>query len=337
VRWKVNTVKRLLYKKMERNIALIGAGNWGKNHLRNLSELGVLHSVLDIDDQILRQLENDYPDLCFLKDENKILNNSSIKAVIVATPVELHYKLAKNYLSNGKDVLVEKPLALNSAEGEELVEIADKKKRILMVGHVLQYHTAVIKLKEIIDTGDLGEIRYLHSNRLNLGKLRIEESVLWSFAPHDISVILMLMEGQVPVKVNAFGGSYITEGIYDTTVTELEFKNNVKSHIYVSWLHPYKEQKMIVIGSKKMAVFDDVSSEKLFIYPYKVNYKNGIIPVAQIAEYRAVDFEQKEPLNEELLHFLDCIQKRKTPKTDGVEGLKVLRVLEKAQKSLMKN
>ena len=317
-----------------KNIALIGAGYWGKNHLRNLLNLGVLHSVLDTDDSIIEERSRQYPDVKYVKDERALLDNPDISAVVIATPAEHHYKLAKKYLLAGKDVLVEKPIALNIGEGEELVEIAEKEKRILMVGHILQYHSAILKLKEIIDFGDIGEIRYLYSNRLNLGKLRVEENVLWSFAPHDISVILMLMNDEDPIRVSAFGGSYITHGIYDTTVTELEFENNVKSHIYVSWLHPFKEQKLIVIGSNKMAVFDDVSMEKLFLYPYKIDFEDGRIPITQKVEYYIVNVERTEPLKQELLHFIDCIENRISPKTDGKEGLRVLKVLESAQKSL---
>ena len=165
--------------------------------------------------------------------------------------------------------------------------------------------------------------------------MRVEENVLWRFAPHDISVILMLLNGQEPVNVTAFGGSYITEGVYDTTVTEIEFDSNVKSHIYVSWLHPFKEQKLKVIGSKKMAVFDDVSSEKLIFYPYKVDFNNGKAPIAQKVEYYAINVNKKEPFKEELLHFIDCIEYRKTPKTDGEEGLRVFRVLESAEENVI--
>jgi UDP-2-acetamido-3-amino-2,3-dideoxy-glucuronate N-acetyltransferase len=318
---------------MSKNIALIGAGYWGKNHLRNLNDLGVLHSVFDVNDSLIREKAKEYPNMKFVKDDNYILNDPDIKAVVIAAPARLHYELTKKYLLAGKDILVEKPLALKVKEGEELVELANNQRRILMVGHVLQYHSAIQKLKEVIDFGDIGEIRYIHSNRLNLGKLRVEENVLWSFAPHDISVILMLMNGQMPSKVSAFGGSYITNNVYDTTVTELEFDNNVKGHIYVSWLHPFKEQKLVVIGSQKMAVFDDVSSEKLFLYPYKIDFENGKIPVTRKVEYYIVT-KETEPLKQELLHFIDCIENRKNPKTDGEEGLRVLRVMELAEKSL---
>jgi len=318
-----------------KNIALIGAGYWGKNHLRNLYNLEVLHSVLDTSELVIAEMAKQYPDVQCVREEKSIIENTDVKAVVIAAPAEDHYRLVKKYLLAEKDVLVEKPLALRVKEGEELVKIAEKEKRVLMVGHILQYHPAIVKLKEIIDFGEMGEIRYLYSNRLNLGKLRVEENVLWSFAPHDISVILMLMDNEDPVKISAFGGSYITNGVYDTTVTNLEFSNNVKSHIYVSWLHPFKEQKLIVIGSTKMAVFDDVSIEKLFLFPYKVDFNDEKIPITRKVEYYIVNVEKTEPLKQELMHFIECVDSRKTPKTDGREGLRVLKVLEAAQKSLL--
>ena len=180
----------------------------------------------------------------------------------------------------GKDVFAEKPLALTVKEGEELVKIASAKNRILMIGHILQYHPAIIKLKAYISSGELGKIQYIYSNRLNIGKLRVEENILWSFAPHDISVILMLLEEE-SAEVSAFGDDYLNKGIYDTTLTTLEFKNGVKGHVFVSWLHPYKEQKLIVVGSKAMVVFDDMSDDKLFLYPHKIEWKDGKVPVAQ--------------------------------------------------------
>jgi len=319
---------------MKKNIALIGAGYWGKNHLKNLYNLGVLHSVLETNDSVIEERKNSHPDVRYVKNDRELLDNEEIRAVVIAAPTALHYALTKKYMLAGKDVLVEKPLALNVREGEELVAIAGAQKRVLMVGHILQYHSAVLKLKELIDSGDIGDIRYIYSNRLNLGKLRVEENVLWSFAPHDISLILMFMNDKVPERVKAFGGAYITDGIYDTTVTEMEFGNGVKGHIYVSWLHPYKEQKLVVIGSEKMTVFDDISDEKLFIYPYKVDFKNGVVPIAQKVQYYTVDIDKKEPLKEELLHFIDCVENRKKPKTDGEEGLRVLNVIETAESFL---
>ncbi|MEN8155298.1 MAG: Gfo/Idh/MocA family oxidoreductase, partial [Acidobacteriota bacterium] len=212
---------------MGKNIALIGAGNWGKNHLRNLYNLGALHSVLELSNEIIEIRKKDYADIPFTQDEKDILDNEEIKGVVIAAPAHLHFKLAKKYLLAGKDVLVEKPLALNVEEGEELVKIAEDNRRILMVGHILQYHYAVKKLKEIIDEGVLGKIRYIYSNRLNIGKLRSEENVLWSFAPHDISLILMLLNGEEPENISAFGGAYINKNIFDTTLTTLEFGSGV--------------------------------------------------------------------------------------------------------------
>ncbi len=321
---------------MKRNIALIGAGSWGKNHLKTLAKLEALHSVYDPSAENTRKIKSEFPDIHIEEDETKILNSREVQGVVIAAPAALHFDLTRKYLLAGKDVLVEKPMALTVQEGIRLLEIANNEKRVLMVGHILQYHPAVIKLKELIDAGELGELRYIYSNRLNIGKLRAEENVLWSFAPHDISLILMLMNGLEPIHVDAFGGDYVKPGIYDTTLTTLEFPNSVKGHIFVNWLHPFKEQKLVVVGKDKMAVFDDVSDEKLLVYPHKIDFISGDIPVARKAESYPVKFEPKEPLKEELLHFIECMDQRKTPKTDGIEGINVLKVLEQAEKRLKK-
>lgn len=319
---------------MDKNIALIGAGNWGKNHLRNLYNMGVLHSVLELSDEIINERKDEYSDLDFTKSDTDILSNPNIQGVVIAAPANLHYKLAKKFLLAGKDVLVEKPMSLHSGEGRELVEIASKEGKILMVGHILQYHSSVIKLKEIIDSGELGNIRYIYSNRLNIGKLRAEENVLWSFAPHDISLILMFLNGEEPAEISAFGGAYINRNIFDTTITTLDFLSGVKGHIFVSWLHPFKEQKLVVVGSKKMAVFDDLTEEKLFIYPHKIEIENGNIPVAHKADFEIIEHEKKQPLEEELKHFMMCMRTGEDPRTDGNEGLKVLKILESAGRKL---
>ena len=319
---------------MNKKIVLIGAGNWGKNHLKNLENLGFLHSVLEPAPEIAELRKKEFPYVRYTAAETDILNDPGVKGVVIAAPAAQHFDLTRRYLSAGKDVLVEKPLALTVKEGKELQAIARKEERILMVGHILQYHPAVIKLKELVDAGELGEIRYIYSNRLNIGKLRTEENVLWSFAPHDISLLLMLLNGAEALLVKAHGGAYVNRGIYDTTLTSLEFANGVKSHIFVSWLHPFKEQKLVVVGSKKMAVFDDVSEDKLKFYPHKIEFDGQNIPVAHKAESYIVDFEKKEPLKEELLHFAACMETRGTPKTDGKEGLRVLEILERAQASL---
>jgi len=324
---------------MDKQIALVGAGQWGKNHLKNLYKLGVLHSVLEPNLESSGQLKKDFPDVNYVEQESQIIDNPEIKGVVIAAPAALHFELARKFLSAGKDVLVEKPLALTVADGLFLVALAQKHKCILMVGHILQYHPAVIKLKELMDNGVLGSIRYIYSNRLNIGKLRTEENVLWSFAPHDISIILMLLNGQSPRSVDAHGGAYVKPGIYDTTITTLEFENGIKGHIFVNWLHPFKEQKLVVVGDKSMAVFDDVADEKnkLLIYPHKIDFIGGDIPVARKAESYPVEFEFKEPLREELLHFIHCMETRQNPKTDGFEGVSVLKILEQAEKKLHLN
>lgn len=319
-----------------KSVALIGLGYWGQNILRNLHEFGVLHTACDSNVAVMEEHKKKFADIRYLESWEKILPDPAIRAVAIATPAVMHYACAKQCLLAGKDVFVEKPMAITVSEGEELVALAQKNNRILMVGHVLHYHPAIVKLKEIIGQGRLGKIQYVYSHRLNIGKLRIEENILWSFAPHDISILLMLLEEE-PAKINAFGGDYVNQGIFDTTLTSLEFKNGVKGHIFVSWLHPYKEQKLVVVGSQAMAVFDDVSEEKLCLYPHKIEWKEGKMPVAQKAASQAIAIEKNEPLKEELRHFCACVVSRQTPKTDGVEGLRVLKVLESAQKCLIAN
>jgi UDP-2-acetamido-3-amino-2,3-dideoxy-glucuronate N-acetyltransferase len=314
-------------------VGLAGAGYWGRNILRNLHELGVLRTLCDTDVPILDEYRQKYHGITVTTSFDEMLADQGIKAVAIAIPASSHYNLTKAALEADKDVFVEKPLALTVREGEELVELAHKRSRILMVGHILHYHPAVMKLKDLIKGGELGKIQYIYSNRLNIGKLRTEENILWSFAPHDISVILGLLEEE-PSRVTAFGGDYVSTAVYDVTLTTLEFRNQVKAHIFVSWLHPYKEQKLIVVGSKAMAVFDDLSEEKLFIYPHKIEWKEGKIPVAQKADYYPVKVEHGEPLQEELRHFVGCVLERSRPTTDGEEGLKVLRVLEEAERAL---
>lgn len=312
-------------------IGHIGLGYWGKNILRNLYELGFLHTACDSSEAAVAEFKKKFPDARYTTSIDAVLADPAIKAVSIATPAATHYDLAKRSLLAGKDVFVEKPLSLTVKEGEELVALAEKERRILMVGHILQYHPAVIKLKELISSGDLGRIQYVYSNRLNIGKLRTEENILWSFAPHDISVILSLLEEE-PTAVTTSGGAYLTPGVYDTTMTTLEFKDGVKGHIFVSWLHPFKEQKLVVVGSKAMAVFDDMIKEKLVVYPHKIEWKEGKVPIAQKAEHAVIEIGNSEPLKEELVHFAECVVQRKTPKTDGREGLRVLKVLAAGEK-----
>lgn len=314
------------------NMAVVGSGYWGKNLVRVFGELGALHTISDIDGEKLNTFKNKYSGIKTVSSLKDVLRDENIKGVVIATPAVRHYQMVKESLLNDKDVFVEKPLALDVREGQELVDIAKERGRVLMVGHILRYHPAVIKLKELIDKGDLGKIQYIYSNRLNIGKIRSEENILWSFAPHDISVILMLLN-EFPYSIYATGGNYLQQQIADVTLTTMDFRSGVKAHIFVSWLHPYKEQKLVVVGDKKMAVFDDVSKEKLFLYPHRIEWINRI-PNACKAEAEIVAIEMEEPLKAECKHFLECVENRLSPKTDGKEGLQVLQILQASQESL---
>jgi UDP-2-acetamido-3-amino-2,3-dideoxy-glucuronate N-acetyltransferase len=323
-------------KNMKKNIAVIGCGYWGKNLVRNFYELNALHAICDSDESKLSSFKEKYPDLLFYSNYRDLFKEPIVQAVVISTPAATHYALAKEALLSNKDIFVEKPIALNYKEGAELVALAKSRKKLLMVGHILEYHPAVTKLKELIDKGELGKIHYIYSNRLNLGKFRTEENILWSFAPHDISIILYLL-GEMPHEVSAHGGNYLNPNITDVTVTTLDFASGTKAHIFVSWLHPYKEQKLIVIGDKKMVLFDDVSpKDKLIAYNHKIDWIERL-PVPHPEDAKPIEIEKKEPLKSECEHFIECLTSRETPKTDGASGLKVLQILEACQESLREN
>ena len=314
-------------------VGVVGAGYWGQNLVRNFHAIGALAAVCDLDEERLRSVTEAYPRCQVYSDYDKLLRDSEVGAVVIATPAETHAAMVRNALLVGKDVFTEKPLCLSAAEGEELASLARQRRRILMVGHLLWYHPAILKLKQLIAEGALGRIQYIYSNRLNLGRIRREENILWSFAPHDISVILGLLD-EMPDSVHAQGGNYLHAGIADVTVSLMSFPSGVNAHIFVSWLHPYKEQKLVIIGEHKMAVFDDVEKQdKLVLYPHSIDWKNNI-PVANRAEGFAVELESYEPLRAECLHFVECVQSRSRPRTDGAEAVRVLRVLQWSQEAL---
>ncbi|MFC1577031.1 Gfo/Idh/MocA family oxidoreductase [Candidatus Omnitrophota bacterium] len=321
---------------MGMKIAVIGCGSWGRNIVRNFSELGVLGAVCDVDPANLKRTKDRFPSVSAVSSHKEILGDQSINAVAIASSAATHYGLTKDCLLAGKDVFVEKPLALTLEEGMELTALSEEANRILMVGHLLEYHPGILKLKELIDSGELGKIHYIYSSRLNLGTIRKEESILWCFAPHDISVMLLLL-GEMPISVSSHGGNYLRKHIADVTVSTLEFASGVKGHIFVSWLHPYKEQKLIVVGDKKMAVFDDVASKgKLTLYNHKVEIKETV-PVVINAPAETVGFDLAEPLKIECKHFIDSLKERNKPKTDGQNGVKVLKVLQACHRSLKKS
>ncbi len=318
--------------KSQVRVAVVGVGYWGKNLARNFHELGALEVLCDTDPSAEATCKSRYQGIRFLSDYAKLLADPSVDAVALATPAVTHYEMAKAALKAGKDVLVEKPLAIDVKHGEELVKVAEEKERILMVGHILRYHPAILKLKQLIKDGALGKINYLYSNRLNIGKIRTEENILWSFAPHDISVMLSLLD-EMPSQVTCQGSTHLSQNIPDVTLSHFEFPSGVQAHIFVSWLHPIKEQRLVVVGSEKMAVFDDTAEHKLVLYPHKVEWRDRI-PTAIKADAEAVALDDREPLRAECQHFLDCVETRRSPVSNGTEGLRVLRVLDACQRAL---
>ncbi len=320
--------------KIKINIAVIGSGYWGKNLIRNYHELGVLKLVCDKNETALNQFKSQYSsiDICFSLQD--VLLREDIQGVVLATPAETHFTLAREALLAGKHVYVEKPLVLDESEAEELIGLSKEKGRTLMVGHLLQYHPVFVKLRELTASGELGRINYIYSHRLNLGKIRREENILWSFAPHDISMILTLA-GEEPESVLATGGNYLHHKIADVTTTHLEFPSGLRAHIFVSWLHPFKVQRMVVVGDRKMAVFDDTQNwpDKLLLYPHEIKWRDNV-PVPAKGEPERLDITQAEPLRLECEHFLDCIASGRRPVTDGDEGLRVLKILNASQRSL---
>jgi UDP-2-acetamido-3-amino-2,3-dideoxy-glucuronate N-acetyltransferase len=316
------------------SVAVIGTGYWGKNLVRNFHQIGALKMICDKNETVLGVLQAQHPGVeisCALTD---VLKRDDVQGVVIATPAETHFLLAREALLAGKHVYVEKPLVLNESEGRELIEIADKRGRVLMVGHLLQYHPAFIKLKELASSGELGRINYIYSHRLNLGKIRREENILWSFAPHDISMILALA-GDEPESIQTTGGYYLHQRIADVTTTHLDFPSGLKAHIFVSWLHPFKEQKLVVVGDRKMVVFDDTLDwpEKLQVFPHRIEWHNNM-PVPVKGNPERVEYARDEPLKRECLHFLNCIVNGDRPTTDGNEGLRVLRILNASQLSM---
>ncbi|HEX9921040.1 MAG TPA: Gfo/Idh/MocA family oxidoreductase [Anaerolineae bacterium] len=319
--------------KNEPGVAVIGCGYWGKNLVRNFNQLQALGMVCEATPVGRATAANLAPQTPVVSEVQQVLA-SDLPGVVIATPAETHFDLARQALTAGKDVLVEKPLALTYEQGAQLVRLAEQHKRILMVGHVLEYHPAIRRLLAMVQAGELGKVRYIYSNRLSLGKIRREENILWSFAPHDIAIILRLTDS-LPFQIIACGGSYVQPNIADVTVTNLLFDNGVRAHIYVSWLHPFKEQRLIVIGSEKMASFDDVS-KRLVLYDQRVEIQAGE-PVPIKGDGDEVSFADDEPLSLECQAFLQAISTRQPPVTDGRSGLRVLKVLQAAQRSLVMN
>ncbi|MGI5850351.1 MAG: Gfo/Idh/MocA family protein [Christensenellales bacterium] len=310
-----------------KSICVIGGGRWGQNHIRTLFEMGNLGGIVEANPKRLQELLEQYPVKGFQDVEMAL--KEDFDGFTIAAPAPLHYDIAKLLLEHGKSVLVEKPMTLSSETSLELVELAKAKGAQLMVGHVLLFHPAIVKIKELIDNGKIGELYYIYSNRLNLGTVRTEENVFWSFAPHDISVLNYFV-GEISECIESKGAKFLQKNVYDYTMTQLTYPNNIHAHIFVSWLHPFKEHRMVVIGSRGMISFEDSSPEKeIKFYNKHIEFEQGI-PIKVENPTEIIPYEQKQPLTEELKYFVENLDK-KIEIADGRSGYEVVKVLEKAQ------
>jgi predicted dehydrogenase len=322
-------------------LGLVGYGYWGPNLARNFHQLpgAWLVACADMDAARLNEVERLYPSVKQLaREARELIENPTLDALVIATPARSHFTLARLALEAGKHVLVEKPLTMSSAEARVLIETARAHKRVLMVGHTFEFNPAVWKIQELLAQGALGELYYIYSTRVNLGRVQTDVNALWSIAPHDVSILLYLL-GSLPTTVSAHGGTYVSHGVQDVVFCLLTFPNNVQAHIHASWLDPSKTRQMTFVGSDKMIVYDDVDPEaKLKIYDKGV-YKRGDAFGEFQLRVRSGDIhipriDLTEPLKYECTHFLECIRENKTPRSDGENGLRVVEVLEAAQQSL---
>lgn len=318
----------------------IGIGYWGPNLLRTFTSLpgARVKACCDLDEERLARFQPMHPGVTFTSDYSRVLDDPDIQAVVIATPAVTHHEFAKIALNRGKHVFVEKPLALAVSEAQELVALADEKHRTLMVGHLLLYHPAVRRLKEMVETNELGRIYYVYSRRVNLGRVRRDESVMWSLAPHDVSVALYLL-GDDPAEVSAQGFAYLQPGVEDIAFLTIRFRSGIVYHSHVSWLDPHRERAFVVVGDRKMAALDDVApAEKLRVYdsgvdsPSYASYTQSL--TLRIGDILIPRIDTTEPLELECRHFLECVEQNKRPLTDGANGVRVLRVLEACHQSL---
>ncbi len=322
-------------------MALVGCGYWGPNLARNLSQIngGRLVVCADTDAQALARMQRQYPQVEMTTDSAAVLQREDIGAIVLATPARTHADLALEALRAGKHVFVEKPLALSVIEAERMVTAARAGNRILMVGHVFEYHPALRHIKMLLDNGELGDLYYLYSTRVNLGRVQADINALWSIAPHDIAIMLHLV-GELPLSVSATGQAFLSGSVEDVVFINLTFARGVLGHIHVSWLDPSKTRQLTVVGSRRMVVYDDVASEgKVKIYDKGVYRRNepgyGEFQVkVHSGDITIPRLDMTEPLQLECQHFVDCIREGRTPLTDGVNGLRVVRVLAAAQASL---
>ena len=322
-------INRLL---MRKNIGIIGCGHWGKNLIRNFHSLGSLNSVSDSDSETAKSFSKQYdiPSISF----EEMIDSIDIEGVVIAAPAVLHSNLAIKALNAGKHVFVEKPLATNIKDAQSMIDCAKKSGKHLMVGHLLQYHPVFIKLKKLVLEGKIGNLEYIYSNRLSLGKIRVDENIIWSFAPHDISMIISLVNKK-PSKVLAVGNQQLGRKIEDRAIIHLDFDTEIQAHIEVSWINPYKQHKLVVVGSKSMLVFDDSKpwNEKLMFFDHSINL-DSTPPEIIKSEGIEIKVVETEPLMNECLHFIEVVNNNYKPITDAEEGMRVLEVLHATDSSL---
>ena len=320
---------------MNKNIAVVGCGHWGKNLVRNFFELGVLSSICDPNDTIANKISEKYN----VKNNSfhEILDDPNIKGIVLAVPAELHASMAIDAMNKGKHIFVEKPLAMNEEEADLMITNLKKNNVKLMVGHLLQYHPIFKTVRKMVKNGDIGELNYIHSNRLSFGKVRSKEDVIWSFAPHDISMILSLV-GEDPEYINCKSSSVLQKNFADIASIHMKFKSGIKSEINVSWINPLKEAKLVVTGKSGILVFDDTKTwnEKLAIHSYEIDNSKELINIKKTKEEYIKVFEE-EPLKNECQHFISVVESNLKPLTDIFEGLKVLKVLTAASLVKEKN
>lgn len=318
-------------------IAVVGCGSWGKNLIKNINELGALYSVFDKDNTLLENINKNFKGVKIERDFKAIISDPQINAIMIATNSPTHYELAKDAIESGKDVYIEKPMTLKEEESRHLVELAARHGRILMVGHLLLYHNAVLRLKEIINSGELGELYYLKYERMNLGTIRTIENAFWSLACHDISVILFLL-GKTPQKISCTGFDFLQDEIEDITFCNLYFNKKQQAFIHSSWFDPIKRRTLTVTGTKKMAVFNELEADTAIVIYDKVPVFDKAKNIWKIddAGSRVINIEQIQPLLEECRHFVECVISRKKPRTSGENGLEVVKILEKGQESMKK-
>jgi predicted dehydrogenase len=316
-----------------KNVCVIGAGYWGKNHIRTLHELGYLGGIVEPNSETLKRFVEQYPDVKGFLSLDDALQDGQFLGFTIATPAETHYPLAKQIIEAGKHVLVEKPLTLQEDHAKELVRLSEETNVNLMVGHVLLFHPAIKKIKALIDSGKIGKLQYIYSNRLNLGQVRTEENVFWSLAPHDISIFQYFTE-TFPEAIHASGSTFLQKGIHDSTLTQFKYPNGIEGHIFVSWLHPFKEHRLVVIGSEAMITFEDSSEGKpLKLYAKKFDMAKGV-PEKIDGPVTLIDYEQKMALTEELQYFVDHLEGKKPNIANGKHALEVMKILIEASQQL---